>query len=335
MAAKLNLNPALAKPASKSGSPSTASNLPHRERSRIVHVKRAGYQTRRGNRRWMRLTACTVSFTICQLKADNSSTSQPPPFKPLRYDESYEYLRDPSRRSDYLDAIKFIPLNTNGDWHLTLGGEIRERYEYYHNSLWGRGPQDDNGYLLQRYMVHADAHLGDYFRIFTQFKSGLEDGRNGGPRPTDRDDFDLNQAFFDVRVPFLESDSLTLRAGRQELSYGSSRLVSAREAPNVRLSFDGVKAIVKVNGWQVDAFAVKPVRTKVGVFDDDPDPNQNFWGLYAVTPFPWLPGGNIDLYYLGLDRKNASFDQGTAHELRHSLGTRIWGRKAGWDYNFE
>jgi len=25
------------------------------------------------------------------------------------------------RRSDYLDAIKFIPLSINGDWHLTLG----------------------------------------------------------------------------------------------------------------------------------------------------------------------------------------------------------------------
>ena len=48
-------------------------------------------------------------------------------------------------------------------------------------------------------MIHADAHLGDYFRVFTQFKSGLEEGRNGGPRPTDRDDFDLNQAFFDAR----------------------------------------------------------------------------------------------------------------------------------------
>ena len=85
----------------------------------------------------------------------------------------------------------------------------------------------------------------------------------------------------------------------------------------------------------VDAFAVKPVRTKIGVFDDDPDPDQDFWGLYAVTPVSWLPGGNVDLYYLGLDRKNASFDQGTAHELRHSVGTRIWGHIAGWDYNLE
>ena len=52
--------------------------------------------------------------------------AEAPVFKLIRYDESYAYLRDPSQRSDYLDAIKFIPLTTNGDWYLTLGGEIRE-----------------------------------------------------------------------------------------------------------------------------------------------------------------------------------------------------------------
>jgi hypothetical protein len=259
----------------------------------------------------------------------------PPPFKQLRYDENYAYLRDPTNRADLFDPIKFIPFDNHGESWLTLGGEIRERYEYYHNSKWGLGPQDDNGYLLQRYMIHADTHLGEHFRFFAQFKSGLEDGRNGGPRSTDEDQFDLHQAFLDFRLPFSEADSLTLRLGRQELAYGSSRLVSFREGPNVRQSFDGVKGILKIASWQIDAFAAKPVRTRTGVFDDDPDPGESFWGLYAVTPLSFLPGGNIDLYYLGVDRDDAQFDQGTAHEQRHSLGTRIWGRDSGWDYNFE
>src|SRR5437867_2972132 len=97
--------------------------------------------------------------------------AEAPVFKLIRYDESYAYLRDPSQRSEYLDAIKFIPLTTNGEWYLTLGGEIRERYEYYHNSLWGRGPQDAVGYLLERYVIHADTHFREYFRVFAQFKS--------------------------------------------------------------------------------------------------------------------------------------------------------------------
>ena len=259
----------------------------------------------------------------------------PPPFKQLRYDESYSYLRDPARRLDYLDHIKFIPLHTNRAAYLTLGGEIRERYEYYHNALWGRGPEDDDGYLLQRCMAHADAHFGENFRLFSQVKSGLEDGRNGGSRPTDRDDFDLHQAFFDVRASWSEAGSLTFRGGRQEFAYGSSRLVSVREGPNVRLSFDGVKAILKLDELRVDAFAAKPVRTRTGVFDDDPNPDQTFWGLYAVTPLSWMPGGNVDLYYLGLDRKDATFEQDTDDETRHSIGTRIWGEKSGWDYNLE
>lgn len=265
----------------------------------------------------------------------DSMTSVAPPFKQLRYDESYSYLRDVSGNTNGFDTIKFIPLTSTRASYLTLGGEIRERYEYFHNSQWGRGPQDNDGYVLQRYMIQADAHLGDSFRLFAQFKSGLEDGRHGGERPTDRDDFDLNQAFFDLRMPFADRDALTMRVGRQELAYGSSRLISTREGPNVRLSFDGVKTILEFDAWRVDAFAVKPTRTKPGVFDNDPDPKQNVWGLYATTPVEWLPGGNTDLYYLGLEREAARFDQGTAHELRHSIGTRIWGRKSGWDYNFE
>src|SRR5258706_7604869 len=215
------------------------------------------------------LAANGAAMDLSAQAGQPAEAAPPPPFKLLRYDENYSYLRDPARRTAYLDAARFIPFTTNSDWYLTLGGEIRERYEYFRNSLWGRGPQDDNGYLLQRYMIHADAHLGDYFRVFTQFKSGLEDGRTGGPRPTDRDDFDLNQAFFDVRVPLAELDSLTFRTGRQELAYGSSRLISAREAPNVRLSFDGVKAMLKLGDWRGGALPREPSRTKnCGVGDD-------------------------------------------------------------------
>src|SRR6266496_2779271 len=211
----------------------------------------------------------------------------------------------------------------------------RLRYEYFHNPQWGLAPQDDNGYWLQRYMLHADAHFTDWFRTFIQFKSGLETDRKGGPRPTDRDEADLHQAFFDLRVPLQETNSLTLRIGRQELAYGSSRLISVREGPNVRQSFDGVKVIAELGRTRIDAFAVKPVETKPGVFDDGPEPGEKFWGIYGVTPLPFLRGANVDLYYLGLERKDTEFDQGTARELRHTLGTRLWGKTQQIDYNFE
>ncbi len=130
--------------------------------------------------------------------AEGQALPSPPPYQQLRYEEDYSYLRDPTRRTDLWDIIKYIPFNSEGDWYLSVGGEARERYEYFDNYNWGQGPQTKNGYLLQRYMLHTDLHLGPNLRFFGQLKSGLEDWRNGGPRPPDEDKLDVHQAFADV-----------------------------------------------------------------------------------------------------------------------------------------
>src|SRR5262245_4054504 len=63
----------------------------------------------------------------------SESETAPPAYKLLRYEEDYSFLKDPSRRTDFWDPIKYIPLWERDDWHLSFGGEIRERYEIYHN----------------------------------------------------------------------------------------------------------------------------------------------------------------------------------------------------------
>jgi len=172
-------------------------------------------------------------------------------------------------------------------------------------------------------MLHADLHLGPYVRFFGQLKSGLENGRTGGPRPADEDKLDVNQAFLDGVLGFGDHTSLTLRGGRQK--WPMALLASSRSgSPNVRQSFDGLRMILNAGAWRVDGFVTRPVETNPGYFDDGPDQARAFWGGYAVRPFPILPKGNIDLYYLGLRREEAEFDQGTARELRHSVGTRLW-----------
>lgn len=97
------------------------------------------------------------------------ASSTMPPFKSLRYDEDYRYLKDSKHQHDFWDPIKFIPLNNRKDWFLSFDGEIRQKYEYYHNPNFGRGSADSRGnndYLLQRYLLHGDLHLGQYFRFF-------------------------------------------------------------------------------------------------------------------------------------------------------------------------
>ena len=263
-----------------------------------------------------------------------------PRYALLRQDEDYRYLRDPANRKDAWDPLKYIPLNKSGREYLSLSGEVRERYEYFNHPFFGQAPQD-KGYLLQRYMFHADWHLNDRIRFFLQLKSGLVAGNEFAPHPPDEDDLDTHQLFGDFTLFRREDTSqkskeeLTFRVGRQELSFGSNRLITTREGPNVPQSFDGVRAWYTGSGWRTDLFTTRPVTTSRHLFDDGPDPRTAFWGAYAVGPLSVLPGGHVDLYYLGLDRDNAHFDKGAARETRHSVGTRLWGGRGAWDYNFE
>jgi hypothetical protein len=82
-------------------------------------------------------------------------------------------------------------------------------------------------------------------------------------------------------------------------------------------------------------FALKPVLNGTGVLDAPPDRGSTFWGVYVVHPMPKTKSGNIDLYYLGLARKDATFDIGLADELRHTVGGRLSGRRGGWSYDSE
>ena len=102
----------------------------------------------------------------------SKSSKGPPPFKPLRFDEDYSYLNDPAKRSDCCwDSIKHVPLGKGPLHYLSLGGEVRERIEVFHNPDFGAGPSDSRGfntYPTQRYMLHADYHVGPHLRFFTQ-----------------------------------------------------------------------------------------------------------------------------------------------------------------------
>jgi len=278
-------------------------------------------------------SVCLVLVLCAPLLAQ--SDCEAPNVQLLRYEEDYGYLSNARCRSDLMDSIKYLSIGRDEHLYLSIGGEIRERFEYVNNPVWGLGPHDYDGYSLQRYMLHADFHLSDSFRFFIQLKSGLEYGRAGGPRPPDRDTLDVNQAFADVTLRTSTRGKLILRVGRQEMMYGSSRLVSVREGPNVHQTFDGARLSWLRRDWQIDAFATKPVQTNTGIFDDSPDPSRWFWGVYAVRPFRILPKGRIDLYYLGIDNKRVTFEKGIGREQRHSVGTRLWGSGGTWDYNYE
>ena len=257
-----------------------------------------------------------------------------PAYAVSRWLEDYTFLEDPACRSELWDPAKFIELSNSPETWLSLGADVRQRYELLDHPDFSTANRDTGGYWLQRYMVHADLHVGAHARAFVQLKSGLEDWRNGGPRPTDEDRLDLHQAFAEGEIDLDRASSLSLRLGRQEVAFGSQRLISVRESPNVRRSFDGARATLLAHGWRLDGLLLAPVQTDRGVFDDDTEQGQQLWGAYAVGPVLGK-ALDLDLYYLGYRNDDAEFDVGTGRERRHSVGTRIWGKPGAADYNFE
>lgn len=273
-------------------------------------------------------------------------TPKPLPFRLFRYDEDYLYWADPNRRTSFVDDLKYIALDKDELFILSFGGEARSRYEYISDPAFGlRGPGHDD-FLIQRFLLHADLQIGKRdglnARAFVQLLSGLVAGEELSKPGNQNNALDFQQAFGeisigDTRAPASASDNTTfrLRAGRQEMGLGSYRLVTSREPTNARLSFDGVRTTLSSRAIVLDAFLVQPTDKKIGLFNDNRDDTTTFWGFYATLPIAPEKGLNVDVYYMGLNRDNTRFQSGVGDELRHSIGTRLWGRAHGWDHDTE
>jgi hypothetical protein len=250
-------------------------------------------------------------------------------------DEDWSFLKDRSKRADFWDPLKYISLGGE-DRFLTLSGEIRFRPEGFRIRGVGDIPSTRDGYFLQRYLFGANFHLGQRFRFYTELQSGLISGKLNSPRPTDKNSLDLHQAFFEWREKLRRDRLFSLKVGRQELTIGSSRLISASPGLNVKRSFDGAVVSVKGNVWRWDAGFARLVALSAGVFDDRPDHEQTFWGIAATRKSPRLiKQGQLGFYYLGLDRARTLYAQGIGRDQRHTVGVKWSGSGSRVDLNYD
>ena len=102
------------------------------------------------------------------------------------------------------------------------------------------------------------------------------------------DSFDLRQGYIELGDPKLFP--LTLKLGRQILSYGDERIIGAFDWNNIGRTFDAAKLRWEESGWSLDAFAssvVVPARGQYNQSDfyngNETDRGQVFSGLYYST----------------------------------------------------
>jgi hypothetical protein len=111
-------------------------------------------------------------------------------------------------------------------------------------------------------------------------------------------------------------------------------LISVREGPNNRQSYDAIKLIWKKAAVQYDLFYSHPVRVRRGILDDKFNDRERLWSGYVVMNDLWWLN-NVDLYYIGYYNRAKEYVAGNGKEVRHSIGTRIWHKSSSWNYDFE
>lgn len=257
-----------------------------------------------------------------------------PTYHYLRYNDDFSYLAGPkdSYEPDVFDPIKNILLGD--DVRLSLGGEIRGRFESVTHKNYGVARPTQDAYFLHRYYYHADFKYRELARIFVQGVSAAIEDHDGAPGiPNPEEHFDVHQMFADVR--FLgEQVPLALRFGRQELNYGNERLVSVLDWANVRRTWDGVKLFWSDKTWDADVWYVKPVvieRDKA----DESDEEVDFYGAYVT--YKGIPEHGVDAYFLAIDdiRDRPNANNRTGDLALYTLGGRLWGKTGPWDYDTE
>jgi hypothetical protein len=248
-------------------------------------------------------------------------------------DEDWSFLANRSLRQDTFDPIKYISLG--GKSFLTLGGEARIRPEGFRIRGSADSPSFIDNYVFQRYLFAADWHIGQRFRVYGELQSGLLDGKVASPRPTDQNVGDLHQAFFQFNTRKDRPRQFALVVGRQEMTIGSSRLISASQGLNVKRSFDGVTAAYRSSLWSIEGGTAKLVAVTPGAFDDEPSSDQAFWGATFVRHRFLFKGGVGSGYYLGIDRQRSIYAQGIGHERRHTIGFKFSGAWKSFDFNYD
>src|SRR5258706_3099010 len=248
--------------------------------------------------------------------------------------EEYWPAHQPGEQKNFSDKINHIPIR-GGKGFISMGGYFREMYEVYDNYLWGRGPQDNDGYFLHRAIVHADFRYNKNIRVFAQAQSSFLSGRNGGARPVqDLNKLAFDQIFGEYSFYSKNKSHYSFRFGKQALHYGIGSLLDIRET-NVRRSFFGMKFIVERNNTKVDLFAMELMKTNPGFFDNKIDRSQKIAGIWITQTFPGNFFNRLDARYLYTHRNPVKFAQGLGTGDTHTICGALAYLKLPWSAHTE
>lgn len=181
-----------------------------------------------------------------------------------------------------------------------------------------------NSYVLYRVRVHTGWSPCDWFMVYGQGQGSYSTSDARQPDPQADGPFNFFQGYVVLGNP--RALPVTLKVGRQTLSYGDERQVGAADWDNLGRSFDAVKARWEGGfGW-VDVFTGRPVLADPDGFNES-NPDNYLSGVYGSTR-KLVPQFEAQLYFLANNasaespRESTSIARGISPRDIYTVGTR-------------
>ncbi len=293
------------------------------------------------------ITTASITSVLLTASAVRAQYAPPPPPAPFPGFLN-EYLRN---QNPYMNQWDF-------------GGNYRLRYEDKSGfaipgvagsmDFRDHGADVVNQYFISRLRFHA-GYTDKWFNLYAEGRSSLEWGdersayannpavpgtaKYDGAGP-ETDSIDLHQAY--VTIGNHKEFPVSLKLGRQELSYGEERLIGAFGWNNIGRVFDGAKVRWQNEWFAADVFGVRPVIPEDERFNVSND-YEYFSGIYATTSL--VPKHSLEVYALSRNagpqavaaEPRPELPQGSARDI-FTLGFRFKskaGEIGNWDYTVE
>jgi hypothetical protein len=225
---------------------------------------------------------------------------------------------------------------------VTIGGEVRERYEFRDNTDFNGDAIDTLSFIGSRIRLHLNYEVTPDIVTFIQIQDARLFGSETNTISNDHN-LDLHQGY--VMVKNMGKASLTL--GRQEIFFGDHRLVGHLGWTNTARSFDGLRVAYVAVPVRVDVWAASTkVYGTTSANATNPNPPfaptattnreaQQFFGAYgsiktaAITVEPYL------LYLLDTGPATGALTAALAPgQSRTTLGLRVDGKVAKESIDF-
>lgn len=235
----------------------------------------------------------------------------------------------PKAEEDLLDRIRTVRA---GDVAFKFGFEERVRVEHWNNEDLDSGLDDRDTRTFARTRIRMDTVFNKWLQTRVELVDGREWESDREPRPQN-DDLDLHQAYAQVNLkPWM------LRLGRQEVEFGSKRLVGAPTWNNLLRSFDAARLSFDADAAEVHAFAGSVVVNEDDRFNRR---RHHDWLFGVFSTIKALGPHKLDLYALALRNHNklsqvTGEDRVKGHHDCDTFGARLYGKLTErWTYDVE